>query len=398
MKKDILKDEMARFRRERTFLWLPRIDGYVLREFLIPFSILMFAFVLLFLIADVFDDLSDFLDHDSTFLLGVKYFLLKMPGNIRFILPLTVLLSCMYTVANFGRHREITAMRASGISLFRCGRSIFAMAFLVMLVNYWFNESLIPSCTQEAEWIINTVKKGAKYEEKQNSRLQFHSPDKLRSWFIGRFDNDGVQTDVIVKFFREEEHENGSGRMRKILESVLYAESAKYDPVKKGWHFYDCTYARQFDELGVNDGVPEKVEDKFMPSSEVPETPELIEKTIVLPEALPTSEIYHILRENQRMSPNVRNVYATLFWYRLAFPWVCFMCSFLALPLAAKNERSGIFTAIVTALIVVVIYQVMTEIMMIAGKNSYLPPFIAGTFPTIAFMVYGWFFLIRKSG
>ena len=186
--------------------------------------------------------------------------------------------------------------------------------------------------------------------------------------------------------------------MRKILESVLYAESAKYDPVKKGWHFYDCTYARQFDELGVNDGVPEKVEDKFMPSSEVPETPELIEKTIVLPEALPTSEIYHILRENQRMSPNVRNVYATLFWYRLAFPWVCFMCSFLALPLAAKNERSGIFTAIVTALIVVVIYQVMTEIMMIAGKNSYLPPFIAGTFPTIAFMVYGWFFLIRKSG
>ena len=47
--KELLKkyqDEQAK----RTFVFLPTLDLYVLREFLTPFSILIFAFLLLFLI------------------------------------------------------------------------------------------------------------------------------------------------------------------------------------------------------------------------------------------------------------------------------------------------------------------------------------------------------------
>ena len=136
----------------------------------------------------------------------------------------------------------------------------------------------------------------------------------------------------------------------------------------------------------------------LLPRAEVPENPQMIEKKIVLPETLKTKELYTILKEDKEMAPSLRNVYATLFYYRLAFPWVCFLCSFLALPLASRNERSGIFTAIVTAVGVVAVYQVLTEIMMLAGKGGLLPPFVAGTFPTLAFMLYGWFFLIRRAG
>lgn len=107
------QDEQAK----RTFFFLPILDSYILREFMIPFSILLFAFIFLFLIGDVFNDLGDFLEHKASFMLGVKYFAYKMPGNIRFVLPISVLLACMYTLANFGRNREITAMRSSGISL-----------------------------------------------------------------------------------------------------------------------------------------------------------------------------------------------------------------------------------------------------------------------------------------
>ena len=402
----------------RTFLWLPRIDLYVLKEFLTPFSILIFAFLLLFLLGDIFDDLSDFLDSDSAFTVGVRYFLLKMPGNIQFILPMTVLLSCMYTIANFGRHREITAMRASGISLFRCGLMIYTMAFLVMLVSYWFNESVIPQCSREAEFIREFAKKGKMYEEKLNSKLQYHSPDKKRSWFFGRFDKGGVQHNVKVKFFKMEKF--GDDKEKRVPYRILEAGKATYIP-EKGWEFDNYT------DTQLEHGLPseitkqevevydkkknEKVKIKKAPIfiskddtekdgriiEGLPEDPRTIEKTIMLPQDLPTSEIYHILRTNDKMADTLRNVYATLFYYRLAFPWICFFCSFLALPLAAKNERSGIFTAIVNGLAVVVIYQVFTEVMMIAGKNGYLPPVIAGTLPTVCFMIYGWFFIIRKA-
>ena len=81
---------------KRTFWLLPTLDFYVFREFMIPFSILLFAFTFLFLIGDIFNDLSDFLDGKAPFAVTARYFIAKMPGNIRFVLPISVLLACMH--------------------------------------------------------------------------------------------------------------------------------------------------------------------------------------------------------------------------------------------------------------------------------------------------------------
>ena len=135
----------------RKFSWMPVLDGYILRSFLIPFGILLFAFTLLFIIMDMYNEIGDFLDHKAPLSVSVHFFALKIPGNIRFILPITVLLACMYALANLGRNRELTAIRASGISLMRSGMPIFAVGFCVMLVNFYFNEKLVPETTRQAE-------------------------------------------------------------------------------------------------------------------------------------------------------------------------------------------------------------------------------------------------------
>ena len=105
----------------RKFSWMPVLDGYIFRSFMVPFGILLFAFTLLFIIMDMYNEIGDFLDNKAPVSVAVEFFTLKIPGNIRFILPITVLLSCMYALANLGRNRELTAIRAAGISLVRCG-------------------------------------------------------------------------------------------------------------------------------------------------------------------------------------------------------------------------------------------------------------------------------------
>ncbi len=381
---------------KRKFMWMPGIDGYVFREFMIPFSILIFAFILLFLIADIFNDLNNFMDADAPMMMGVRYFILRIPGNVRFVLPITVLLASMYTIANFGRQHELTAMRASGISLLRCGFSIYVVALIVTGINFWFNEALIPQCAREAERLIKTVDKGSEYMEKLTAKLQYHSSDKMRSWFFGKFNRNGEQTNVKIKFFKIDEFSTRADR--RVPEKILEADVAIHIP-GKGWEFhgYSVTYFLE--------GLPSRMEHQepggvplLLPHTEIPEQPEMIEKTIIVPDLLPSKDLYKILTENENMAPTLRNVYATLFYYRLSFPWVCFLCSFLALPLAGRNERSGVFTAIISAVVIVVVYQVLTEIFMIAGKGSFLPPVVAGTFPTLAFVLYGWFFLLRKAG
>jgi len=374
---------------KRTFWFLPTLDFYVLREFMIPFSILLFAFTFLFLIGDIFNDLSDFLDCKASFKLTASYFIAKMPGNIRFVLPISVLLACMYTLANFGRNKEITAMRSSGLSLIRCGFAIFCVGFAVMLVNFWFNEQLVPYTEQEAV-LIREKMLDPKYEETLYNMLQYRSADKLRDWLFQNFDRNGIQHNVILKKYRF------SGSKEKILEWDLRAERAKFDP-QTGWHFYQVVRTPYHRTLRLP-GNPEKLKELVIPAKEIPEQPKDIVNAVKPPDELPSWVIFNLLHDNASMVPSLRNVYKTVLYYRLAFPTVCFLCVFLGLPLAAKNERAGIFLSIITAVGIIVVYQVMTEIFLVLGKQGFVPPIVGGLTPTLAFIFYSWFFVIRKSG
>ncbi len=379
------QDEQAK----RTFWFLPTLDFYILKEFMIPFSILLFAFLFLFLIGDVFNDLGDFLDHKASFALGAKYFLYKMPGNIRFVLPISVLLACMYTLANFGRNREITAMRSSGISLIRCGFAIYCVGFVVMLVNFWFNEQLIPYSEQQSTMIMEKMK-NPNYELRMFSMLQYRSSDKLRDWLFQNFDRKGIQHEVILKQYVI--GEDG----KKILDSDIRASEAKYVE-GEGWTFRNVVRT-PYNKRIFLPGSPESIKELKISKDKIPEKPQDIVNAVKPPEELSSWTIYHILTDNQAMVPSLRGMYKTILYYRLAFPTVCFLCVFLALPLAAKNERGGIFLSIITAVVVIVAYQVLTEIFLVLGKQGIVPPIIGGLTPTIAFLLYGWFFVIRKAG
>ena len=385
--KEIKKIQQATCK--RTFFFLPTLDFYVLREFMIPFSVLMFAFTLLFLIGDIFNDLSDFLEYKASFQVTARYFLVKMPGNIRFVLPISVLLACMYTLANFGRNKEITAMRSSGLSLIRCGLAIFFVGFVVMLVNFWFNELLVPQTEQEAV-LIREKLSNPKYEETMYRMLQYRSADKLRDWLFQNFDQNGVQHNVILKkyYFAAEND--------KVLEWDLRAAQAKFDP-KTGWHFYHAVRTMYHRTLHLP-GNPEKIPELVIPTREMPEQPEDIVNAVKPPEELPSWIIYNLLHDNASMVPTLRGMYETILYYRLAFPTVCFLCVFLGLPLAAKNERAGIFLSIITAVGVIVVYQLLTEIFLVLGKQGFVPPIVGGLTPTIIFLFYGWFFVVRKAG
>ena len=375
----------------RKFSWMPVLDGYILRSFMIPVGILLFAFTLLFIIMDMYNEIGDFLDHKAPLSVSVRFFALKIPGNIRFILPITVLLACMYALANLGRNRELTAIRASGISLMRCGVPIFAVGFCVMLVNFYFNEKLVPETTRQAEIVQRTVN-NPRYVEETNARLQFHSGDRIRSWYFGQFNDDGFQENVKLKIFEV----NPESSRKRILVRTIEAAKTRFVP-GTGWEFYNAEI-HEYSEDGLpGDAIIPDTDPMIFSEEEIPDKPSVIVKSVIEPDALSSLEIISILRDNPNMAVNLRRIYKSILYNRLAFPWACFLCAFFALPLATKNERSGIFTAIALAVGIAVLYQVLNEIFMVAGKNGYIPPILAGLSPTFIFGAYG-IYLLKKVG
>jgi LPS export ABC transporter permease LptG len=363
---------------------LPTLDAYVFREFMIYLSILLFVFITLFVLGDVFNDLSDFLENDASLRQIISYLLLKLPGNIRFILPITVLLACMWTMATFGKHMEVTAMRSSGLSLFRCGGSIFFVGLIVTGVNIWFNEALVPYTEREAEVMkFYATKQGGNLPDAQKM-LTFRSYDKHRTWLFRKFNLSKDQEDVVLKRYRGD----------KSLDWEITAKIASYSD-KSGWTFYKGSFT-PYSRDGLMPKSTEYFKKMTKDKQEVPENPENILNTVKSKDELPSWVIWCMVNNTQDMAPRNRAILMSVFYYRLAFPWACFLAVFLGIPLATKNERSGIMLSIIVAIAVIVAYIIISQLMLILGKQGYMHPMFAGLFPTIAFLVYGWYTVIRN--
>ena len=362
------------------------LDLYVFREFMLPFFVLIMGFTILFLVGDIFNDLGDFLEHPSTLKQILTYFALKIPGNIRFILPISVLLSSMYTMANFGKNLEITAMRASGVSIQRACVSIYIIAAIVAAVNCWFNETFVPYTQRKAYILIKTVKTEGWYRDTRKSNLSYRSPDGRRTWLFNYFDASDVQKDIYLKHF------NSDGS----LDWDLKAKQAKFIP-GSGWLFTDgvITY---FDKENQLPGAPQKFHAIKKGLAEFPETPHDILNAVKHIDDLTSFEIYEILHKSTHMSEHRKSLYWTTFFYRLSFyPFAALIAALLGIPIATKNERSGIFLSIIFAVIIIVVYIVLSKILCVLGNNGKIPPFIAGTTPTFLFLAFAWYNVVRQD-
>ena len=117
-----------------------------------------------------------------------------------------------------------------------------------------------------------------------------------------------------------------------------------------------------------------------------PETPQDILNAIKEKDDLPTLVIWDIVRRNPKLPQRIKNIYMTVFYFRLAFPWACFLAVFLGIPLATKNERTGSMLAIIGAILLIVAYIVTAQVFLTFGKSGALPPVIAGLAPTLLFI------------
>lgn len=371
--------------------WFPlwQIDMYVLREFIIKFFIIMLLASILFVTGDIFNDLEDFLGRDSeASTMGIIfYFLLRLPANIRFVLPISVLLGCMWTMATFGKNQEVTAMRAAGISLFRCGGSILAAGLAVTAINYYLNETFVPYAERRSLTLKMELTRGSDSMHRNQRFLIYTSPDMKRLWLFEIIDNAREFNSVYLKL-REQD---ANGRMRVTEE--WHAQKVTYSP-SEGWVFYNVQRRVTAKNAAGISRAPVFCERLTI---EATETPVEILDSLKDIEELPVWALWRILSKTDNMPEALRQSFLTVLCYRLTFPLACFLAAFLGIPLATRNERSGIMLAIATAVGVIIGYVVIAQVFMVLGRRGVLNAYFAGAAPTIAFIAYGAWRIARQK-
>ena len=98
---------------------MKKLDIYLFKQFLVILIMAIMGFLSIFLIVDLIENLDRFMDNNVPKKIVMEYYLYTIPYFLSIGLPMSVLISTVLCFGYLVKRNEWTAMKASGISIYR---------------------------------------------------------------------------------------------------------------------------------------------------------------------------------------------------------------------------------------------------------------------------------------
>ncbi len=153
-------DSEARSSGRRTSSLRPRIlTRYLLKLLLAPFLFSTVMLTTLMLLNEVVKRFADLVGKGLHWTVIAQVFVLSIPFILAMTLPMAVLVAVLYTFNQLAADNEISAMKASGVSMTRLLLPVCAAALLLAGGMVWLNNSLLPESNHRLQVLLTSIAK-----------------------------------------------------------------------------------------------------------------------------------------------------------------------------------------------------------------------------------------------
>src|SRR6188472_2340457 len=199
------------------------LDRYVIRNFVQVYFYCIAGFTSIWLIFDVSDNISNFIDNHIPLLLVARYYATQIPQIFIILLPVALLLSLLFALGRMSRSNEIVSMLTAGVSLPRVLLPLIGLGVLTVAASIALKHSLAP----HAELARKSFLSEAQSRPGRNIQGQvFRNRTDLRTWFIQSF-RLGDNTFNNVQVLQQDANDN--------IVTNYVASRASYSPEAKTW-------------------------------------------------------------------------------------------------------------------------------------------------------------------
>lgn len=167
---------------------LPLISAYLRKEFLRFFILCLSLFLFLAILIDFFDRLDYLVKYKASAFTIFRYFTFKVPLFISQTAPMAALTASLASLGMLSRQRELTALKACGVSLWQIAKPLLFTSALLSVAMWSWNESVVPFSYRQSRY-INTVeiKKRAPKLLLHENGFWYHGDKSF--YHIDRFDS-----------------------------------------------------------------------------------------------------------------------------------------------------------------------------------------------------------------
>lgn len=332
------------------------IDKYLIRNFLVPFTYCMLTFILLYIIRDLIVNLEEFIQSGTLSFTKIIYsYLLMLPLIIVRVSPIASLLAVIYSMGNLSKHNEISAMRTSGISIYRILVPYILVGSFITFFTFLINEQFASGANLLAMQEFN---KKSETSGQDNILKDLILMDKEKNLYnIKTFEiNSSKIEQVEIKYYYPD---------KKILKKRIYAKKGIIEGNK--WILYDGKTENFTREGDLNREDPGG---KFSKQ---------IFSTATTKEDLIKSKL-----------SNVFLSFNTDKHQRTSLPFINIVVIFLAVPFTLKiTGRGGAIFGVALSIGIFFLYYIIYSASIAAGKEGFINPALSAWLPHIIFTVLG---------
>ena len=357
------------------------VDFYLFEQFSYYLVVLLLGFVLIFDAFTLFDLLGDITRNHIAVLTVLNYFRYLVPLMVYELAPLATLVATLVTLAILAKNNEVTALKASGISMYRLVLPLLLCSCLVAGGMFLLDDTFLPYANQRQDALRDQIKgKPAQTYLEPARQWIFGENSKIYNYEL--FDPDRQLFGGLNVF----ELDPGTFQIRRRI----YATRATWEPSESAW-VLTGGWVRDFDA----DGHVLRYE-PFTATS----LPELTE-----PPGYFRREVRQYYQMNWRQlgqyiaslrQAGFDTARLSVQWQKkFAFPLIAAIIVFLSAPFAFLTGTRGAIGGLAVAVGIGVVYWATSALFEAMGSVGQLPPLLAGWAPDAIFGFLGVYFFLK---
>jgi lipopolysaccharide export system permease protein len=360
------------------------LDRYLLQEWLRVFLITLLGFPILVIVIDLTDKLDTYLGRGIRPGRVALSYVFDLPEKMFLVLPVAVLFATVFTVGSLGRHSELTAAKASGISFHRLVRPLFAAAGAAFVAGLLLGE-IAPVATARRLELL-----GEKAIRSTTSRYNFvYRADRGWVYAIRSLE---LRTREMTDLMLERE---GSGAAYPTI--VLAAQRAVYSDTgpaarRPRWTMHRGTVRYL---AGNGPGGETAFEFDSLRTRTLSEKPVDLLAEPKAPDEMRYGELRRYIDALTRSGSNAKKLQVELA-LKIAIPFICLLIALFGAPLAISSPKSGAAWGVAASLATTFIVLLMFQLAKAVGAGGVLPPMLAAWTPNILVGVAA-VYLLRKA-
>jgi len=358
---------------------MKRLDTYLLRQFLNILAIGLLGFVTVFIVVDLIENLDRFIDNAVPIGIILKYYLFTLPWFVNIALPMATLIATVFSVGLMVKRNEWTAMKATGISLYRIAIPLILVGFVLSFISYQFDNNLV-SWGHEKRYSIE--RKYQKKRFKQNRRI-------LKDIFLQKKES----THIALSKYRINKKFAEGITIIKLEEGKLYqrldAKSMSWVDSLSSWILSNYSI-RTFNSYGVETNVMISEKDTLFSFDLKPED---ISQKFKSPEELNYKEL------TKRIALLKENGVKTTRWeveqyFKVSFAFTNLIVILFGLPLVVIKHKGGLSFGAGMSVFVIFGYYAFIKFGQSLGYKEVLDPLASAWIGNVVFSIGGLILLL----